>query len=92
MPTEAAANSSFLTYDARYFVYHVSEWEWTIERKQRTAQNGLEKEWLMFSKPDEQASVRPIKWKRWSAARREEHRGRMWGHIQETGAGQLQAR
>ena len=35
--------------------------------------------------------MRLVKWKRWSKARREEHRGRMWGHnvIQEAGAGQV---
>ena len=52
-------------------------------------QNGVEKEWAKFSKADEQASVKPSKWRRWSKARREEHRGRMWGHIQEAGAGQV---
>ena len=33
--------------------------------------------------------MRPAKWKRWSKARREEHRGRMWGHTQAAGTGQV---
>ena len=45
---------------------------------------------MKFSKADERASVKPSKWKRWSEARREKHRERMWGHIQEAGAGQVE--
>ena len=45
--------------------------------KQKMEQRGLELDWVMFSKADEQASVKPSKWKRWSAARKEEHRERM---------------
>ena len=57
--------------------------------KLKMKQNGLEKEWAKFSKADEQASVKPSKWKRWSEARRKKHRERMWGHVQEAGAGQV---
>ena len=59
------------------------------EMKEKMEQNGLEKEWVEFSKADEQASVKPSKWKRWSKARREEHQGRMtlWGRIQGASAG-----
>ena len=86
--------SASSTYGARYFVYkvHVSEWDWSPEMKMKMKQNGLEKEWVKSSKADEQASVKPSKWRRWSKARREEHRGRMWGHIQEAGAGRSRCR
>ena len=70
-------------------MYKVSEWDCSREMKMKMKQNGLEKEWLKFSKSDEQASVKPSKWKRWSEARREKHRETMWGHIQEAGAGQV---
>ena len=53
-------------------------------------QNGLVKEWVKFSKADEQASVKASKYKRWSAARREKHRERLWGHVKHTGEGQVQ--
>jgi ADP-ribose pyrophosphatase YjhB (NUDIX family) len=77
------------TYGARYFVYKVSEWDCSREMKMKMKQQGLEKEWVKFSKEDEQASVKPSKWRRWSEARREKHRERMWGHTQEAGAGQV---
>ena len=66
-------------------MYKVSKWDWSPEMKMK--QNGFKKEWVEFSKADEQASVKPSKWRHWSKARREEHWGRMWGHIQEAGAG-----
>ena len=81
--------SASSTYGARYFVYKVSEWDCSREMKTKIKQNGLEKEWVKFSKADEQASVKPSKWKRWSEARREKHRERMWGRTQEAGAGQV---
>lgn len=77
-------------YGARYFVYQVSRWEWTTEMAAKLEQNGLKSEWVKFSKADEQASVRPNKWRRWSAARREEHQGRMWDHIKGKGEEQAQ--
>ena len=72
--------SASSTYGARYFVYKVSEWDCSREMKMKMKQNGLEKEWVKFSKADEQAFVKPSKWRRWSKARREEHQGRKWGH------------
>ena len=77
------------TYGARYFVYKVSECDCSREMKMKIKQNGLEKEWVKFSKADEQASVKPSKWKRWSEARRDRHQERMWGHIQQAGAKQV---
>jgi len=77
------------TYGARYFVYKVSEWDCSREMKMKMKQNGLEKQWVKFSKADEQASVKPNKWERWSEARREKHRGRKWGHTQVSGTGQV---
>ena len=74
--------SASFAYGAMYFVYNVSKWDMTIHTRQKIDQNGLDTEWLKFSKAAEQASVRPHRWKRWSAARREEPKGRMWGHIQ----------
>jgi ADP-ribose pyrophosphatase YjhB (NUDIX family) len=82
--------SASSAYGARYFVYRVSEWDCSREMKMKMEQNGLEKEWVQFSKADEQASVRPSKWKRWSEARREKHRERMWNHTKGLGAGQVQ--
>ena len=82
--------SASSAYGARCFVYKVSKWDWSPEMNMKMKQNGLEKEWVEFSKSDEQASVKPSKWRRWSKARREEHRGRMWGHIQNAGAGQVE--
>ena len=74
-------------YGARYFVYQVSRWEWTAEMALKMEQNELKSEWVKFSKADEHATVKPGKWRRWSAARREEHRGRMWDHIKGRGGG-----
>ena len=82
--------SASSAYGASYFVYQVSRWEWTTEMLVKTKQSGLESEWVKFSKADEQASVKPGKWRRWSAARREEHRGKMWDHARGIGAGQVQ--
>ena len=47
---------------------------------------------MPFSKVDEQASVRPSKWKRWSPARRAKHLGRMtlWDHGHNVGEGRVQ--
>ena len=50
----------------------------------------MKRGWLKFSKADEQASVKPSKWKRWSEARREKHRARMWDHTKGLGTGQVQ--
>ena len=71
-------------------MYKVSDWDCSREMKMKMKQNGLVKEWLKFSKADEQASVKPSKWRRWSAARRETHQERLWSHRKHKGEGQVQ--
>ena len=83
--------SASSVHGARFFVYQVSRWEWTTEMMVKMKQSGPESEWVKFSKADEQASVKPSKWRRWSAARRGKHRGRMWDHTKDIiCAGQVQ--
>ena len=53
--------SASSAYGARYFVYKVSKWDWSPEMNMKIKQNGLEKEWVEFSKADEQVSVKPSK-------------------------------